>query len=201
MSLIPRSLAVPRIAPIRLSPLSRIVLGALAAATLAAAGFAAYALLGPEAEDAQSAAPDWKPPTLAIVELEPPTPASADIQTLSRPIFSKNRRPAPRTAAPRAENAETAETLGTPSGLTVGAIVKRGSVSHAFVISSDAPDGEWKKVGDKVDAWTISAIKAMELILNDGERSMKLKLYAEPPASDPAPAPTPALEPPSLPPP
>ena len=59
--------------------------------------------------------------------------------------------------------------------------MKSGAAAHAFIISSEAPEGVWKKVGDMVDAWTIKSIAPSELVLKSGERLAKLKLYADPP--------------------
>lgn len=174
-------LSIPSLASSRLSPLMAGILCALGLVSLVAAGFAIYATVGPQSETAQSAGPGWKPPTLAIVELEPPKPASADVQTLSRPIFSKNRKPSTRTgsAAPAAEPAIEA-TGEAPNGLTLAAIVKHDGVSSAFVISAGAPEGEWKKVGEKVESWTVAAINDLELTLQNGEEAVKLRLFADP---------------------
>jgi len=189
--------AIRRIAPAQMSPLMALILAFLLSTTLAAGLFAAVAILWPESPDAQSAAPDWKPPTLAVVELDPPKPASADVQTLTRPIFTKNRRPAPKAAA-RPLNPEATETAGAPPGLSVGAIVKSRGVARAFVISSATPDGEWKKVGETVENWTISSIAALELTLTNGDQAVKLRLYSDategPPDSGPNHPPEPKPE-------
>jgi threonine dehydrogenase-like Zn-dependent dehydrogenase len=177
-----RPLSVPGFASARLSPLMAGTLGLLVLVALAAAGFATYALVGPQSEAAQSAARDWKPPTLAIVELEPPKPASADVQTLTRPIFSKNRKPSTKAPTPAPAAAAAIEaTVAAPTGLTLAAIVKHGGVSSAFIISAGAPDGVWKKVGETVESWTVAAITDLELTLKNGEQAVKLRLFADPP--------------------
>lgn len=170
----------PAFASLRLSPLLTGAIAALLLATTLSAGFAIYALIGPQSQTAQSAAPDWKPPTLAIVELPPPKPSSADVQTLSRPIFTKNRKPAvkPSGAAPAAAPAPEA-TDEAPAGLTLSAIVKHGGVASAFVISPTAPEGEWKKIGERVDTWTIAAIADVDLTLTNGDQAVKLRLFDE----------------------
>lgn len=178
--------AIKRAAPpqeTHLSPLSLMLLGALATTTLAAGLFALYALLGPDGSDKVPAAPDWTPQTLAIVELDPPKPASADVEALSRPIFSKSRRPSPK-AAKTPDVANIVETAAAPTGLTVSAIVKRKIASQAFVVSMDTPEGAWRKVGDTIDSWTVTSIEPDRVILKNGGRTTKLQLYADPLVSD-----------------
>lgn len=171
----------------RLSPLMAMILGALATATAIAGLFAAYALIAPQGEGPETGVPDWKAPTLNIVELDPPKPDSAYEQALSRPIFAKNRKPTVKTAS-HATDADKVD-AGPPSGLTVGAIVRNKGVTQAFIVSPDSPEGDWKKVGDMVDSWTISSIAPTELVLTSGERAAKVKLFEQPqPDQPPAPA-------------
>lgn len=166
----------------RLSPLSAIVLAFLFATTLMAALFALSAIFGSIGLDSEVAAPDWKPPTLAIGELDPPKPASADVETLSRPIFSRSRRPSPRAKTP--VEADLSPNALAPGGLTVSAIVKNSEAHQAYVVSQDAPEGAWRKVGDTVDSWTISRIDRHEVILKSGEQTASIKLYPDPPPID-----------------
>jgi hypothetical protein len=171
-----------RAAPIgaaRLSPFQKIVLALLFAAASSAGLFAAYALLGPEGADTPISAPEWKPPTLAVGELDPPKPAAADVQALSRPLFTKSRRPLPKAANAPASPDVFGEAAA-PSGLTVSAIVTDKKKRQAFIVSGESPQGAWKKVGETVDSWTVSAINPADLILTSGSQSMKLKLYGEP---------------------
>lgn len=164
----------------RLSPLSAMILAFLLATTLIAGLFAISAIFGSNGLDAEVAAPDWKPPTLAIGELDPPKPASADVETLSRPIFSRSRRPSPRASKSQSE-ADLSPNAITPGGLTVSAIVKNKEMHQAYVVSLDTPEGAWRKVGDTVDSWTISRIDRREVILRSGEQTTSIKLYPDPP--------------------
>lgn len=166
----------------RLSPLSAMILAFLSATTLMAGLFALSAIFGSHGLDSEVAAPDWKPPTLTIGELDPPKPASADVETLSRPIFSRSRRPSPK-AKPQVE-ADLAPNAHAPGGMTVSAIVKNKDVHQAYVVSQDAPGGAWRKVGDTVDSWTISRIDRHEIILTSGQQTASIKLYPEPPPID-----------------
>jgi hypothetical protein len=166
----------------RLSPLMAMTLASLACAFLLAALFAAYALFGPERGDAETAAPEWRPPKLAIVELDPPKPASADVQALSRPIFAKKRRPSARALA---RDFGSVGSDGGPSGVAIAAIVKAGGTEKAFVTSSQTPEGEWKTVGDTIESWTIEAIVPDSVILKNGAQAVRLRLYPDQPQDQP----------------
>lgn len=172
----------------RLSPLLTMILGLLAATTVFAALFATYALVGPLGSEAETTAPEWNPPTLEIGELAPPKPDSAYEQSLTRPIFSKNRKPMPKSAGRPTEALATGDG---PVGVTVNAIVKRGKRSQAFVVSSETPEGEWKKVGDSIESWTISAIGSDDLTVTNGDKAAKLKLYSDVAPDEPPGAATP----------
>jgi len=175
----------------QLSPLSGMILAFLAATTLGAGLFAAYAFFGPKGMDAAVTAPDWTPPTLAVVELEPPKPPGADVQTLTRPIFSKNRRPAPKTE--KAAGRPDAAAIPAATGLTVNAIVRNKKASQAYFVSPASPEGAWKKVGDTVDSWTIKSIERYEVFLVNGAQTVKVKLYTEDQAADPPAPPRPVM--------
>lgn len=175
-----------RLKRLQLSPLSGILLAALSTMTLGMTLFAAYAIFGPAGSESGAAAPNWTPPTLAVVELDPPKPASADVETLSRPIFTKNRKPSPK--APPAPT-DTTNISSAPNGMTVTAIVKNRKVTQAFLISSDSPEGAWRKVGDVVDSWTVTSIAQAEVILQNSGQTTKVKLYADPPGAESAPGP------------
>lgn len=165
-----------RLKHLRLSPLSAIGLAVQSAMALGASLFALSAFLWPAGWDSDATAPEWTPPTLAVVELEPPKPASADVEALSRPIFAKDRKPSAKGAA-RAN----LEISGAPGGLSVTAIVKGGKKASAFLTSSGTPEGAWRKVGEAFDSWTVTAITATEVVLQSGDQSTKAQLYAAPP--------------------
>lgn len=166
----------------RLSPLSAMILAFLFATTLITGLFALFAIFGSIGLGGEVAAPDWKPPTVTIGELDPPKPASADVETLSRPIFSRSRRPSPK-AKPQVA-ADLSPNAIAPGGLTVSAIVKNKEAHQAYVVSQDAPEGAWRKVGDTVDTWMISRIDRHEVILQSGEHTASIKLYPDPPPID-----------------
>lgn len=167
----------------RLSPLSAMILAFFLATTLMAGLFAISAIFGSNGLESEVAAPDWKPPTLAIGELDPPKPPSADVETLSRPIFSRSRRPSPKSANLQVDSDVSPNAIA-PGGLTVSAIVENKEMHQAYVVSSDAPEGAWRKVGDTVDSWTISMIDRHEVILKSGQQTTSIKLYPDPPPID-----------------
>ncbi|HEY8162008.1 MAG TPA: hypothetical protein VIF34_07055 [Methylocystis sp.] len=175
---------LPAIRGAQLSPLSAIVLAALAAITLGAALFAAVAMLGPAGSDVVVSAPDWTPPSLAVVELGPPKPAGADTEALSRPIFSKDRKPSPKTA--KAAASIPGQDAAAPAGVTVSAIVKKKKMEQAFMVSPALPEGDWKKVGDTVDAWEISRIDGDGVVLSNGAKTAKVKLFSDDPLAAPS---------------
>jgi hypothetical protein len=192
------ALAIP-LQQAHLSPLRAMVLAFLGLSTFVSALFAAYAFLGSLGSNADVKAPDWAPPTLAVGELDPPKPPNEDVETLSRPIFTKSRRPSPKAAAPQVAP-ETGPISETPSGVSVSAIVKNRDGAQAFIVSPESPDGAWKKIGDTVDSWTIATIAGAEITLKNGERAAKLKLYAEEQAQPAPPEQPPQPEPPQPPP-
>lgn len=168
----------------RLSPLVGILLAALSTFTAATALFAVAAVFWPVHSGDRAAVPDWTPPTLAVVELDPPKPPEADVETLARPIFSKSRKPSPKAAAAAVDPTNISDA---PTGLVVTAIVKNKKVTQAFMTSTDTPEGAWRKIGDVVDSWTVHKILPAEVVLQNGDQLTKVKLYTPPPETvDPA---------------
>lgn len=168
------------IGTVRFSPLMLAVLATLAGVVALAGAFAAFAILAPGGDDQASANVDWKAPLPSVDNLGEPRPASGDVQTITRPIFNKDRKPTPKTAGSAPKPVEISDT---PTGLKVSAIIKHGQQSRAFV-SGAGGQGDWKAVGDKVDNWTISEIAREELTVSNGETSARLQLYSDKPVPD-----------------
>ena len=158
----------------RMSPLWAVWLIALSIVTMGMGIFALRSLLGRAGDEEAVAALDWKPPSLAIVSLDPPKPANGDIESISRPIFSKTRKPTLKTAYAVSPANTTTDT----GALSVTAIVLNKKIMQAFIISSDAPEGAWRKIGDSVDSWSITEIAAKEVIIQNGGQKRVLPLYA-----------------------
>jgi hypothetical protein len=120
---------------------------------------------------------EWKAPTLTHAAPKGARSNKVDLHTLSRPIFSKTRRPAsaasagPRTPEPAA--------LPPPPGVSLKGIVSYKSMVRAFLTSANSPQGEWKTIGDKLGSWTVDRIERDHLALKNGTRSLKYSLYPE----------------------
>jgi hypothetical protein len=164
---------------LRLSPLMG---GVLAAAAL----FDLIGLLvfGLAFFPSQNAAPDiradWRPPTLAKYEAMQPKPASADVETLNRPIFSKSRKPYAAKEKKNPDNLAAMAPVAPPPGLSLAGVTKYRNKPMAFMVSSSTPKGKWLAVGDQIDGWSVTQVQNMEITLASGERIIRLSLYPEP---------------------
>lgn len=168
---------------LRLSPLATITLAVLSIITLLSLLIALHSMFGDSQADDHSTLVEWKPPTLDILALDAPKPASGDIEALSRPVFTKTRKPAPKTpVSPTNTNAPVVA-----DSLSITAIVQNKKSAQAFVVSAESPEGAWRKIGEKVNIWTITAIKSDEVVLKSGNQTAKVKLYADPPPPDGSP--------------
>lgn len=161
---------------LRLSPLMAVLLCGLALLVLGAASFAVRAAVEPVAT---AAAPksEWRLPKPVVGAASRMKPASADVQTLARPIFSRSRRP----QAPQANVQQAAKTPPSPPpvGLSIRAIAGTRLDARAFVASRSFPDGKWHRVGEQIEGWTISDMQGSELTLTNGARSFRLQLYPD----------------------
>ncbi len=179
----------------RLSPLMLAALSLLSVTSTLSALFFLRALIG-WGEAAPLTAPEWRPPSASFLTPLASAPAPTDIQTLTRPIFAKSRRPAPKAV----ETASPERAAGPPPALTVQAIVLSNGAWRAYLLDHGGANGEWYLVGQLIDGWTISEIRASELTLKSGERTAVLSLYPEPPAlseaeTKPLPPSTPFVDP------
>ena len=165
----------PKLAALRLSPLMGMFLSALCALVLFAALFAIQSVtVSPQLDSPPSA--EWRLPTLdAIVPIQINAP-TADMQTLSRPIFAKSRRPAVQQSKTTSEEVSV---VPPPTGLQVAAITIFNTEKRAFLISSSLPEGEWFASGEKIDEWTIADMEESSLTLKNGSQSIRLRLYPE----------------------
>jgi hypothetical protein len=181
MSQGPLAAAWPAVAALararRISPLMLIGLAALAATTAVAAAFAFHAVLIADAPPA-SATMGWRPPILAASATRPSAPAAADVETLTRPVFSKTRRPAPMGEGAAAAANGAAPTL---AGLTLGAIVNFDGSPRAYLVAGGAAEGKWLPVGGKIGPWTVVDIRELDLTVKNGDESSSLKLYPDSP--------------------
>jgi hypothetical protein len=159
----------------RLSPLMGAVLGVLFSSTSMAAYFACRAILSPLATDPVTKS-EWRAPTALAVSTAVSILDRMDTQTLTRPIFSKSRRPSARDDQQGVAGAAPAPAAPLPPGLSLKAVVVHGDAKSAFVVCESFPDGKWMKAGETIQGWTIAAIHAQDVILKSGERSSQLAI-------------------------
>ncbi len=159
---------------LRLSPAMTMALGGLGFVTLGSALFALASLWAPTIAPAPANS-DWRPPSLEAENPDAARAPSEDKETLSRPIFFKNRRPPPRPAA----GAARAPTSQPAEGLSLGAIIKFRDAGRALVVSTATPGGKWLETGDNIDGWTVERIEEAKLTLHNGEQTVVLKLYPD----------------------
>ncbi len=160
----------------RASPLMIAGLAALGIMTSASALFAFRAIVGPT-EGAAPTKSEWRLPTQSSLSSLRSGSAISDVHTLTRPVFSKSRRPHP--SMPSGENAATE--IPTVSGLTLGAVVQFHGSPRAYIFSDGTSVGEWLFVGEKVRGLTVTEIGKLDVTIQSGAQSSKLRLYPEPP--------------------
>jgi hypothetical protein len=180
----------------RLSPVALAGLGALAAVTALSALFllrSIFAAVEPESTPHG----DWRPPASAPSQTQSAAGPGGDLQTLSRPLFSKSRRPSP----PSAVQTQSFADPGLAMGLALGAVVRTASGVRAYLYTRGGVLGEWRGVGEQIEGWTVAEIDDAGLTLKSGARATTLKLY--PPVAGAVDAPVvpspPAAPPPPLP--
>ncbi len=123
---------------------------------------------------------DWRPPTLTQYQALASKPESADVQTLTRPIFSKTRKPFLAKDKTQMSAGLAVAPVTPPAGLTLSAVATFHKNRRAFLISAATPKGRWCAVGEDIDGWSVAQVQNLEVILRNGERTVRLTLYPEP---------------------
>jgi hypothetical protein len=116
----------------------------------------------------------WRAPTTARLQIGSLAKSNASYEeTLSRPIFSRSRRPQnlEETGELQADNA-----LSEPE-FSVAAVVQYNGIRRVFVIGGDAPEGAWRSAGEKIEGWTISEVTRSDLELTGGGKVKRVGLY------------------------
>ena len=163
----------------RLSPLMLLLLGVLGVFVAFAAVLAIRSIDQPVAIATESVQrPDWRLPTLAASGPIRSKAASADVETLTRPIFAKSRRPVVAQAPQSEAGAKSSEDVSPPAGLALAAITKFHGIKRAFIVSTSAPRGKWIDVGEQIEGWTIVDMEGSELTLKNNSRSARVRLYS-----------------------
>lgn len=161
---------------LRLSPLMAAILGSLLISTLTAALYAYRSFVSPLVTDPASRL-EWRVPTAVNVSTAISASNKVDTQTLTRPIFSKSRRPSPRNDQQASSKAPaTLPPPPLPPGLSLKAIVILGKNKNAFVVCNSLPDGKWMKEGETIQGWTITTMHDLNVILKNGDHSARLAL-------------------------
>ncbi len=122
---------------------------------------------------------DWRPPTLTQYEALAAKPADADVQTLTRPIFSKTRKPY--LSKDKKQTSVAAPVpAAAPADLKLLGLAKSKDVQSAFIVSGSTPGGKWCAVGSEIDGWKVTQMQNSEVKLQSGDRTVQLSLYPEP---------------------
>jgi hypothetical protein len=173
----------------RLGPLSRLELIFLCC--FAAFDASAAAMLYGSYREPNIPAPeiksDWRPP---VLDMAPPAQiksAAADKETLTRPIFMKSRRPYVAKTSGAKSGSESAGGPTLPPGLALKAIVGQGrGKKRVFAVATAVRDGQWLKVGDVFEGWTLIAAQPLKVTFQHGdyvaEVAFDYALSATPPA-------------------
>jgi len=171
----------------RLKVITLVVLAALdgAGVLFAWSGFAATQ---PQADVAARPAPRIVPAPLSEPAL---LEQGEDSETLARPLFVKSRRPPKSVALVNGARAAIA-----PPGMKLHAVIGFNRSSQAFVTSDGAAAGQWLKVGDLFENWTIESIMAQEIALRRDEENVRVGLDYDSPPATPGSAPPPPPSPP-----
>ncbi len=165
---------------LHLSPLSAVALASAALFDLLGALVLGLAFF-PSENAALDVRAEWRPPTLAPHKAPPPNPANQDAQTLTRPIFSKTRKPfIAKEKKNGSDGSAAAAAVAPPPGLNLSAVTKFHNKWMAFMVSSANPKGKWYAVGDEIDGWSVKQVQSLEITLAAGERTVRLTLYPEP---------------------
>jgi hypothetical protein len=112
-----------------------------------------------------------------------PTPAEGFTETVSRPLFNRDRRPVVRRApAPEAPQASADMRL-------VGIVRQAGEPSRALIRFANEPAGKWIAEGEENNGWVLNAVNERSVVMESGGRLLELQLNfpQRRPADDAAP--------------
>ncbi|PPQ30036.1 hypothetical protein CCR94_13560, partial [Rhodoblastus sphagnicola] len=143
-----------------------ITLAGLALLDLAAGAFALNAWTR-EPDDA-SVAPRGAPPLAPAAASGPPPDAeTAATETLGRPLFVKSRRPS--LDGPKAGPAAPP-----PTGMKLRAVVTIDEAARAYLVAEGSAEGQWLRVGDELNSWTVERISRREIALRRDEETVAI---------------------------
>jgi hypothetical protein len=117
-------------------------------------------------------------PAIALVAARPAElvmPAHGeDPETLARPLFSKSRRPSPKSQT-RADGGSPPP-LSPPAGIKMDAVILFDRAARAFISSNALVEGKWLAVGDSFENWTVDSIAPQEVALHRDASSIRIGL-------------------------
>jgi hypothetical protein len=165
--------------PVRIAPLQAGILGALSLSATAAAYFALTCIFSP-LPTGVVAKTEWRAPSAVEAARTVAVESPLDEQTLTRPIFSKTRRPQPGESRAELPKDAPPPAAPPPAGISVKAVVITGKAKTAFLTWDAFPEGKWIREGETILGWTISSVNELDLVLNNGEQSSRLIIdYSE----------------------
>jgi hypothetical protein len=170
----------------RLVGFSRLDIFTLCGLAVGVACAASFAMgsLGAPIDDKPPETPKWRPPSLAVGSTNWSKAATLDKATLTRPVFSKSRRPL--AGAGGADMASNRSGEGGAPRLRVNAIVKTKKITRIFIVSNALAEGKWLAPGETIDGWTFISARQLEVILRDGARTLRLEFSYDNPEGYPA---------------
>jgi len=159
--------------PVRIAPLQVGLLGVLSLSTVSAAYFALSSIFSPISHEVIAKA-EWHAPSVLEAARTAVAPSAHDEQTLTRPIFSKTRRPQSVESQAVVTKDAPIHAAPLPAGISVKAVAIAGNARSAFLIWDAFPEGKWMREGEAIQGWTVSSVRKLDLILQSGEQSSRL---------------------------
>jgi hypothetical protein len=113
--------------------------------------------------------------------LAPPVtrPKSDFAQTLSRPLFSTNRRPVEHKPKPIDPRVQTARASTADKFQLIGVYLDQGDKGRALIRSGPNAIGTWMSIGEDIEGWRLREVKNDLAVIESGGQRKELRLYPE----------------------
>lgn len=121
----------------------------------------------------------WNPQLSSTGEKVPTAkPIDAYWEILARPVFFKSREPfVPAPPPPPPPVVAMPPPIAVDPGLVLGGVMIKNSVKKVYVFSRANTSGAWANEGEEFMGWQIRSINGAGAKLEQGGRSIELKLY------------------------
>jgi len=121
----------------------------------------------------------WNPQLASTTDKVPTVkPIDAYREILTRPIFFRSREPfVPAPPLPPPVVAAMPPPAVVDPGLALGGVMIKSGMKKAYVFSRANTSGAWANEGDEFLGWQIRSINGAGAKLEQGGRSIELKLY------------------------